>query len=198
MDASNSEVNINTKHCPLTPALEKYVTSRVARLTQVLQAHIRLDVHLEMEKYYHIAIFILSFPGVTLRSEARTEDMYESIDKCFDKVEKLLSKYKERLKEHTAIPCKELELQAEILQPHDTDIINRDIEEENAKEEALRYDTHKIVSRERLKVKMLTEPEAMMYMECSARPFMVYKSEESQRLKIIYLLEDGNFGLISL
>jgi putative sigma-54 modulation protein len=44
---------------------------------------------------------------------------------------------------------------------------------------------------------MLTADEAVMKMDLSGDKFMVYKSEEDQKLKVIYRRRDGDYGLIS-
>jgi putative sigma-54 modulation protein len=42
----------------------------------------------------------------------------------------------------------------------------------------------------------LTQAEAVMHMELSGQAFMLYFSEEDQKLKVIYRHADGNFAIV--
>ena len=57
---------------------------------------------------------------------------------------------------------------------------------------------HEIVSKDTMVLKTLTQDEAVMKMEITSEPFMIYKSEEDQKLKVIYRREDSNYGLVQL
>lgn len=45
-------------------------------------------------------------------------------------------------------------------------------------------------------LKELTREEALMKMELSRDAFLVYRSEEDRRLKVLYRRKDGNYGII--
>ena len=59
-----------------------------------------------------------------------------------------------------------------------------------------KFRSHKIISREKHPLKTLTDGEALMKMDLSGDHFLIYRSEESQRLKVMYRRDDGDFGVI--
>ena len=42
---------------------------------------------------------------------------------------------------------------------------------------------------------MLTSDEALIKMELSSEPFMIFRSQEDQKLKVIYRMADDNYGI---
>ncbi len=55
---------------------------------------------------------------------------------------------------------------------------------------------HEIVEQEKRPLKTLTFDEALMKMELSGDAFLLFKSEEDQKLKVIYRRSDGHYGVI--
>ncbi|HEY4255244.1 MAG TPA: sigma 54 modulation/S30EA ribosomal C-terminal domain-containing protein, partial [Chlamydiales bacterium] len=72
------------------------------------------------------------------------------------------------------------------------------IEAETAKRAEERLKQHEIVAKETMKLKTLTQEEAIIKMEISSEVFLIYRSEEDQKLKVIYRRKDGNYGLVQV
>jgi len=87
-----------------------------------------------------------------------------------------------------------------VLHPEsEVDQINDLIEEANLKEEEEKYKIHKVVSKETMPLKIFTQDEAVMKMELSGDPFLIYKSEEEQKMRMIYKRkEDGQYGIVEI
>ena len=47
-------------------------------------------------------------------------------------------------------------------------------------------------------LKTLTQEEAIMKMEITDDPFLIFRSEEDQKIKVIYRREDRNYGLVQI
>jgi putative sigma-54 modulation protein len=47
-------------------------------------------------------------------------------------------------------------------------------------------------------LKTLTQDEAVIKMEISDRPFLIYRSEEDQKMKVIYRRDDHHYGLVQV
>ena len=58
------------------------------------------------------------------------------------------------------------------------------------------YSPPKIIGNDTRSMKFLTAEEAVMKMELSDDPFMIFRGEEDRKLKVIYRRNDGNYGLI--
>jgi len=72
---------------------------------------------------------------------------------------------------------------------------NDEIESENQQSLINAY-KHNVVSQETLPLKTLTMEEAVMRLDLSGKNFLVYRSEEDNRIKIIYRRKDSQFGII--
>jgi putative sigma-54 modulation protein len=49
-----------------------------------------------------------------------------------------------------------------------------------------------------MKLKTLTQDEAVMKMEIAEEPFIIFRSEEDQKIKVIYRRKDENYGLVQI
>ena len=93
-----------------------------------------------------------------------------------------------------------VDIHVNVIQPlkDDLNAINDEIEAENVQKEAEKYRLHEVVAKEVMTLKTLTQDEAIMKMEITSDPFMIYQSEEDQKLKVIYRREDENYGLVQI
>jgi putative sigma-54 modulation protein len=76
--------------------------------------------------------------------------------------------------------------------------INEDIEAETAQRELDRFKLHEVVAKETIPLKTLTQDEAVMKMEITDEPLLIYRSEEDQKIKVIYRRQDANYGLVQV
>ena len=76
--------------------------------------------------------------------------------------------------------------------------VNLDIEYETQRKLYESYQPGEIVSRETKPLKTLTLDEAMMKMALSGDKFLIFRSEEDLKLKVIYLRNDENYGVIEI
>lgn len=93
-------VVITGRHFDVTNPIKAYATEKIQRLEKffpkILEAHIILTV----EKYRHIAEITLIGKHLTVTGKETTADMYASIDKALETIDKQLRKFSERMKEH--------------------------------------------------------------------------------------------------
>jgi putative sigma-54 modulation protein len=80
----------------------------------------------------------------------------------------------------------------------DLSVINDEIQAESARIEEEKYRLHQVVAKETMSLKTLTQEEAIMKMEITSDPFLIFKSEEDQKIKVIYRREDQNYGLVQI
>ncbi len=91
------DITITGKNIDVTNSLREYVKKKIGKLekyfNQLLDAHVVLTV----EKLNHITEVTINGDSVTFHAEVRTEDMYASVDNLFEKLEKQIRRYKERV-----------------------------------------------------------------------------------------------------
>jgi putative sigma-54 modulation protein len=142
----------------------------------------------------------MNFIRFQIKVQADKDNMYEAIDKAVDRVVKLIRRYKTKLQSYRNKHLSTVDIHVNVIEPLKDNLsaINDEIEAENVKEEASKYELHKVVARETMPLKTLTQDEAIMKMEITSDPFMIYRSEEDQKLKVIYRREDENYGLVQV
>lgn len=81
----------------ITPALKRYIETRMRRLDRYGTKFGGAQVILGIEKHRHTAEALLSLSGTPIQAKASTKEMYASIDQLLDKVSRQVRKHKEKL-----------------------------------------------------------------------------------------------------
>lgn len=91
-------LTVTGRHISVTKAVKIYGRDKLQHIvdkhlpTRITKAHIIMDV----QKYRHMVEVELHGPQVNIYGKAASPDMYASVDKVMDKVERQLVKYKRR------------------------------------------------------------------------------------------------------
>ncbi len=94
-------ITVSGRHLEVTPALKQYVVDKTKRLDKYCPNIIDVSAILAVEKYRHIAEITVLVGGARINSKEATEDMYSSIDKVLEKIERQLRKHKEKISDHS-------------------------------------------------------------------------------------------------
>ena len=114
----------------------------------------------------------------------------------------MIRRYKTKLQSTRAKDVSTIDIHVNVIQPLKDQVaeINDEIAAENAKNEHLGdpYKQHKVIAKETIALKTLTQDEAIMKMELSGESFLLFRGEEDQKLKVIYRREDENYGIVQV
>jgi len=96
------QIVTNGRNIELTPAIKDYVQQKVSRLESHFDFILEVHIILEVEKNPRIAENQLAeatvhVTGAIIRVEAASDNLYASIDKLVDKIERSLRKNKTKL-----------------------------------------------------------------------------------------------------
>ena len=96
------QLHVTGHHVDITPALKKYVRTKLTRIVRHFD-HVT-DIHsiLTVEKLRHKAEATIMVSGRKIYAEATDENMYAAIDLLIDKLDRQVKKYKEKLTDHHA------------------------------------------------------------------------------------------------
>lgn len=193
-------ISIFGKHYTVTEALKNYVLEKMNRVDRIADHIIDVTVTLEHQKTQHTCSVMMNFIHFHIRVHATTDDMYSAIDKCADRLVQLVRKYKTKLQSKRFKDLTTVDIHVNVIKPLSDDIkmINDEIEAANAELVESRLQLHQIVAKETMKLKTLTQDEAIMKMEITDEPFMIFRSEEDQKLKVIYRRKDEHYGLVQV
>lgn len=196
-------IQITGRHVEITNAMKDYALEKVSKIEKFTHRIIDINVIMDIQRTDHRAEIIVKFDHSKIRSHASSSDMYASIDLAVAKLEKQIRKYKDKLRDHHAKGHADIEMNVNVLRrpqaEDEEDVLEEmEINLENAEPEStLAFaGPHAIIKQETLPLKTLTYDEAIMKMELSGDPFLIFKCEEDQRLKVIYRRNDKNYGII--
>lgn len=185
-------IHITGRHIQVTEAMKAYAIEKVSKMERYSNRITDLNVILDIQKLEHRAEIIMKIGSTKITALGVSNDMYVSIDMAVDKIEAQLRRYNSRLHDHHAKSHADLTMNVNVIRRSPEEEMN----ELEIEAEAFNNVKHEVVKQKTLPLKILTLPEAVMKMELSGDSFLVYKSEEDQKLKIIYRRRDNNFGVI--
>jgi len=94
------DVQLVGRHFEITPSIRSYALEKVERLAKYFEGVSRVKVNLSFSSGIHGTELIFSvIRGQILVAHAEDPDLYASIDAAADKGERLLTKYKEKIKD---------------------------------------------------------------------------------------------------
>jgi putative sigma-54 modulation protein len=81
-------INITFRHMDSSDAIKSYARGKVAKLQKFLRQPMAAKVTLSLDKLRHVAETQISSGGAHLEAKEVSEDMYASIDRVIDKLER--------------------------------------------------------------------------------------------------------------
>ena len=168
------------KNVEITDALREVTEKKLSKLEKYFQEPIRGNVTFSTQKNNKTIEVTINLPGTIIRAEETSDDMYASIDKSVDILERQIRKYKTRLqkkfKEGQTIRFENV-------------LPLKDNEAEDS-------DKPNIVRRKRFQIKLMNYEEAVLQMELLGHNFFVFRSDETDEISVMYKRKNGDYGLI--
>lgn len=189
---ANTPIVITARNAAVTEDQKAYVRRKIEGLhldyPRIIEAKAILDVR-GRQQYAEIILFCADHITVEAETEAKT--MTEAIDETISNIARRMRKFKTRLlKRHRPKnhPIRELEervLAVSVVEPQLTS-------EEEDHGDLIDHIVHK----EQFRLRTLHADEAIMDLEMSERPFLVYTDADNDEISIVYRRKDGDYGLI--
>lgn len=192
-------INITGKHVQITDAMKDYALDKISKIDRFSNRIIDVQVLMDIQKLEHRVDIVMKVEHIKIKSTGISNDMYVSIDRAVDRIKEQLLKYKSRLHDHQSRNVKVANMNVSVIKSFDQSVLdeaNDDIESENNRQTFESYAPHHIVATETHPLKTITAAEAVMKMDLSGDRFMVFRSEEDHKLKLIYRRTDGHYGLM--
>jgi len=90
------QISMTFRHMDPSDAMKELVEDKVTRVRKYLQGPIDAAVVLSMERYLHVCDVTISSGGQTYKGREESDDMYTSIDRVMDKIERQIDRVKGR------------------------------------------------------------------------------------------------------
>lgn len=172
----------------ITDALRDFIKKKVGRLTRYFEGEAPNEGHvtLSVEKDEHKVEVTIPFPGVFVRAEESSNDMYASVDLVMEKLERQIRKYKTKVNRKFRYDGSlRTQLMEEVSQAKQA---SATLEQEEEIGEIVRF--------KRFSLKPMDTEEAILQMELLGHSFFVFTNAATNQVNVIYKRRDGKYGLI--
>ncbi len=194
-------ITVYGRHLDVTEAMKAYAIEKIAKLEKFHHRIQEVMITMDVQKLKHTVDIVIKIDQILVKSHAESADMYASIDSAVDKLERQVSDYKDRIQSHQARGVSAIDMLVNVFtsgEKAQLEAVNDAIYDENIKRLEESYKPHKIVSQEKWPLKTLNYEEALWHMELADEPFLIYRCEEDQKLKVLFRRRDGNFGVVEV
>jgi putative sigma-54 modulation protein len=174
------KIEYTGRHIEVTSALKLHVENHFNRISHLFNGeHTKAHVIIEVGKAGHHSEVVLKWKDHVLTAESVVEDMYKSLTKTIDKIEKQALKLRKKVidKHHKAAKASAVAVDKDEVLPMP--------------------ESPEVIETKRYSIKPLTTEEAIMNLKADENQFLVYRDAETEQISIIYNRKDGNYGLIT-
>lgn len=190
-------IKITGRHLEVTDSMKDYAMEKLSKIEKFSNRIIDVNVIMDIQKLEHRVEIIIKVGHIKITSQATSNDMYASIDKAIAKLESQLRRYKNKIQDHHAKKgLAAIDMKVNVIRRPTAEEELEEEEELGLESKKEGYYPHEIVTQETIPLKTLTFDEAIMKMDLSGDVFLIFKSEEDQKLKVIYRRKDENYGII--
>lgn len=188
------QVQVTGRHIEIGEALQTYVTDRLQGMTEKYLEN-AIEASMTIDKQGHLFIVACSLHaghGLYLQASASHDDVYGAVEQAADKLEKQLRRYKRRITNHhrrnqkSEVPP--LPAQSYVLAD----------EGEGPEEEPDNDDDDQpvIIAETKTEIRTLSVRDAVMMMDLTESPALMFRDRASGRLNMVYRKPDGNVGWV--
>jgi len=175
--------SVTFRHMRKSEALRGYVEEKVDKVTRLIDRGGEAQATLSVEKHLHVAHIELVIDGtLRIRGMDKSEDMYASIDAAVERIIRQVKRYRSKINDHRPSSHSGRELPHRILQ-------GPSLEDNEVK-------VPQVVSKETIVARTMSVDDAVMQLDLASDDFLVFTNAISQRINLVYRMEDGQYGLI--
>lgn len=195
MQTSNVETNIivTGRHIEVTDAIREFAIKKIQGIhidyPRIVEARVVVDVQKDRQM---AEIVLFCADHITIQASTVAADLYAAIDETVTKIMRRMRKHKTRLMKH--------------FRPHRSKSI-RKLDEKVYEEDVLDFDVDidapedpkpVRISREGYDLKTMYKEDAIMELEISGKPFVLYRNARRNVLQIVYRIRPGEYSIIEL
>jgi putative sigma-54 modulation protein len=169
---------VSGKNMDVTEALREKACKKLKKVEKFFSPETEAHVTMSVEKNRQIFEVTIIYRGVVFRAEVQNGDMYASIDKAVDILERQILKNKTRL----------------LKRFHDSDGL-KEIGYKGVPAVDEEHDFN-VVRSKKFAVKPMTLEEAILQMNLVGHEFFVFSNSDTKEVNVVYKRKDGDYGLI--
>ena len=181
-------IKVTGKNLDVGDALRGYVQERVVHTVEKFigrepTGHVRIE---KEHGDFRTNCTIHLWQGMSLEAHGVAPDAYQSADRACERLETRVRRYKSRVKRHGGGETPRRETQAVSY------VIQASQEEQEERDE----DNPIIIAEAKTPVHEMAVADAVMQMDLSDQPFVLFRNASHGEINVVYRREDGNIGWI--
>ena len=169
-------VNYTARQATLTPEIRTYCEKRLARLKNLVDDVLDVNVILIVQKSRNKAEINVRAKGGGLVVVEETLDMMDSLNKAFDTLEKRIRKERAKWRERKRRGGRERKVLAPPVEASEPE--------------------KRVVRAAFFSVKPMSLDEALVQLDVKAKEIFLFRREGSQEWAAVYRRKDGHYGLV--
>ena len=181
------QIKITGKHLDIGDALRTHIETKLQSLRErFFEGTVHGNVVVEKRRSLFLTDCTIHLAtGLVLQAHAEDSAAMSSADSALAHLEKQLKKYKQRLKDHHRAP-------RELREPREASryVIQQE-EHEGDEPEGLHAP---VIAETSAVIPQLSVGEAVMQLDISTTPFVLFHNSKEGRLNVVYRRPDGNIG----
>ena len=184
-------IQITGKNLDAGNAFQAYASDKIHTvlnkyLDRVPDGHVRLE---RERGFFKTSCSVRLTSGLLLEAHGEGDDAYTSVDSAAHRLESRVRRYKSRIKNHSS---------PEAAARRKIDMEARDYVVSVGEEEQPEHHDAKplIIAEGQRNIGHMTVSEAVMQLDLSEAPFMIFKNAAHGGLNVVYRRNDGNIGWI--
>ncbi len=182
------KITVSGKQLKVGNSLKDHVTdSTESGIKKYFERAISAEIHFTKEAHLFVCDIIVNEGTGThsyYKSQGKEENIYAAFDKALDRIEKQLRRYKRRIKDHHKVSMGEATAIAATKYVISDD--GQDIEEDNPV----------IIAEKQTSIEELTVADAVMKMNLSNLPALMFINKKTRQYNVVYKRIDGNISWV--
>lgn len=185
------QIAVSGQHITIGNPLQDYVKQRSQEVVQkYFENAISADIFFVKESFQFNCEIIVNDgtnKHVIVKSNANSNEIYDSFNIAVSKLEKQLRKYKSKLKNRfDRVKLSEISIPA----------VKYVISTKNAEDEEENIDNPVIIAEKAIITEELSVSEAVMKMDLENLPALMFKNVKNGRMNVVYYRKDGNISWV--
>jgi putative sigma-54 modulation protein len=211
------KIQVKGRHVIVTDPLREYAEEKLTRLHRLLsERHIDdvtlVELELIVEKSHpsgesQIAEATIFTRGPVLRARESSPDMYASIDLVYEKLQRQVKKYHDKmqhkaLRHHAPKPVSAAAVPADAIADEAAALASGQapppvaVTDEPGADGGNHYEESRVVKSKQFALKPMSIDEATLQLDLIGHTFFVFTNAETNDTNVVYRRRDGDFGLI--
>lgn len=179
------QTSVTFRHMNGTEALKTFALEKTGRIKKYFDDTIEAHVVLTAEKYLHKAEVSILAHGMVICGKEASSDMYNSIDRAMDKIEKQVRRYRNKLVKLRPKDGAKMKMRFKLLEA------SGNVEEDIAPELP-----PTIVETREFQTRPMLLDEAVMQMDLLHNDILVFLNCKTDLINVLYRKKGNMYGLI--